>query len=80
MHNEGYGHAVTLGLGPPSVISLQYRPCIGETGHIHDLADDPLIVPIRRKLSLAGPACPVAVPAAPAVPVEDVRGAFGWQT
>jgi hypothetical protein len=74
MHYHGYCHAVTLAPHSPLVVSLQYRPGVGETGHIHDLTDDPLIVPVRRELSFPGPACPVAVPATPAIPVEDVRG------
>jgi hypothetical protein len=79
MHHDGHTDTVTLTLDSPPLVSLQNRPSIGETGHIHDLTDDSLIVPVRRELRLPGSACPVPVPATPAIPVEDVRGAFSRQ-
>jgi hypothetical protein len=72
-----YRHAVTLAPDSPLLVSLQYRPVIGEPRHICDVADNPFIAPVRWKLRFLWSARPGAVPAAPAITVEDVRGSFG---
>ena len=77
MDDGGYGHAVALAPDSPLLVSLQYRPGIGETRHICNVTDNPFVVPVRRKLRFLWSACPGAVPAAPAITIEDVRGSFG---
>jgi hypothetical protein len=62
---------------PPPAVGLEHGRVVRSAGHVPDVPDDLLIVPAGREFRFPGPACPVPVPATPAVPVEDVPGAFG---
>ena len=61
---------------PPPAVGLEHGLVVRSAGHVPDVPDDLLVVPAGREFRFPGPACPVPVPATPAVPVEDVPGAF----
>jgi hypothetical protein len=66
-----------MAMHPPSAVGLEHGRVVWAACHAKDVPDDLLVVPAGREFRFAGPACPVPVPAAPPIPVEDVLGAFG---
>ncbi len=61
---------------PPSAVGLEHGRVVRSAGHAQDVPDDLLVVPAGGEFRFPGLACSVPVPAAPAIPVEDVPGAF----
>ena len=59
------------------MVGLENGQFIGRAGYLSDIPHNLVVVPPSREFRFSWPPCPVPVPAAPVVPVEDVLGAFG---
>jgi hypothetical protein len=80
MHDDGDVNPIALSTHSPSVVRLHYWPSVRSARYVHDVTDNPFIVPVLRELRFRGPARAMAMPAAPAIALEDVRDAFRRKT